>query len=134
MVEVFLLVLILGWLGLALAVAIWAEDRGRDGLLWFIFAAVTSPLLAGVFLAISKNLKTAAAEPSSRTHVRCIDCAELVLREARVCKHCGAKLDPQPLPPPAPKPPPQPFSLFDKIAMVAVVVFVVVGFIVFAVL
>lgn len=34
------------------------------------------------------------AIPSPKTHVRCPDCAELVLREARVCKHCGCKLIP----------------------------------------
>jgi len=27
--------------------------------------------------------------------VKCPDCAELVRREARVCKHCGCKLVPQ---------------------------------------
>ena len=27
--------------------------------------------------------------------VKCPDCAELVKREAKVCKHCGAKLTPQ---------------------------------------
>lgn len=31
---------------------------------------------------------------SPKTHVRCPDCRELVLREARVCKHCGCKLIP----------------------------------------
>lgn len=32
---------------------------------------------------------------SANTHVKCPDCAELVKREARVCKHCGCKLIPQ---------------------------------------
>jgi hypothetical protein len=34
-------------------------------------------------------------EPSPDTHVRCPDCAELVRREARKCKHCGCALIPQ---------------------------------------
>lgn len=34
-------------------------------------------------------------EPSPDTHVRCPDCAELVRREARKCKHCGCALVPQ---------------------------------------
>jgi len=35
-------------------------------------------------------------EPETwRTHVRCPECKELVLNEARVCKHCGCKLIPQ---------------------------------------
>jgi len=29
------------------------------------------------------------------THVKCPDCAELIRREARVCKHCGCRLVPQ---------------------------------------
>lgn len=31
----------------------------------------------------------------SGTHVKCPDCAELVLKEARKCKHCGCSLVPQ---------------------------------------
>lgn len=38
---------------------------------------------------------TADPEPTASTHVKCPDCAELVKREARVCKHCGCKLIPQ---------------------------------------
>ncbi len=33
--------------------------------------------------------------PTPETHVKCPDCAELVRREARVCKHCGCRLVPQ---------------------------------------
>ncbi len=33
--------------------------------------------------------------PTPDTHVKCPDCAELVKREAKVCKHCGCKLIPQ---------------------------------------
>lgn len=29
--------------------------------------------------------------PSEQTHRKCPDCAELILKEARVCKHCGCK-------------------------------------------
>lgn len=36
-----------------------------------------------------------AAEVSPDTHVKCPDCAELVKREARKCKHCGCALIPQ---------------------------------------
>lgn len=32
--------------------------------------------------------------PSPDTHVKCPDCRELVLKDARVCKHCGCKLMP----------------------------------------
>jgi uncharacterized OB-fold protein len=35
------------------------------------------------------------AAPSAETHVKCPDCAELVRKEAKVCKHCGCRLVPQ---------------------------------------
>src|SRR4051812_48942770 len=42
------------------------------------------------------DVAIASAAPVPQTHVKCPDCAELVLAEARVCKHCGCKLVPQP--------------------------------------
>jgi len=33
--------------------------------------------------------------PNPDTHVKCPDCRELVLKEARKCKHCGCNLIPQ---------------------------------------
>lgn len=36
-----------------------------------------------------------AMEPTTETHVKCPECAELVRREARKCKHCGSALAPQ---------------------------------------
>ena len=35
------------------------------------------------------------ASPNPDTHVKCPDCRELILKEARVCKHCGFRLIPQ---------------------------------------
>lgn len=35
------------------------------------------------------------APPTGQTHVKCPDCAELVRREAKVCRHCGCRLLPQ---------------------------------------
>lgn len=33
--------------------------------------------------------------PTPDTHIKCPDCAELILKDARVCKHCGCRLAPQ---------------------------------------
>lgn len=33
--------------------------------------------------------------PDPKLHVKCPDCRELVLRDARKCKHCGCALIPQ---------------------------------------
>ncbi|SBT10757.1 hypothetical protein PROAA_640013 [Candidatus Propionivibrio aalborgensis] len=32
--------------------------------------------------------------PTPKTHVSCPDCKELIVKDARVCKHCGCKLTP----------------------------------------
>lgn len=50
--------------------------------------------LAALVWSVSAVQKT-PSEPTPETHVKCPDCAELVRREAKVCKHCGAKLVPQ---------------------------------------
>ena len=38
-----------------------------------------------------ENEKAKAGITSEATHKKCPDCAELVLIDARVCKHCGCK-------------------------------------------
>lgn len=91
------------WLGLSVAIGVWASNKGRNGFLWFLLGVVISPILAAIFLAVSADLSkpsskaTAIDHPSPQTHVQCPDCAELVRNEARVCKHCGCKLIPTPI-------------------------------------
>jgi len=55
---------------------------------------VTVPLHVIYALMASRRNHTLEA-PTPETHVKCPDCAELVRREARVCKHCGCRLIPQ---------------------------------------
>lgn len=61
------------------------------GVLIFIYMLLVKP--AGT-LTVTYELRQDAPTPD--THVRCPDCAELVKKEARICKHCGCKLLPQP--------------------------------------
>lgn len=51
--------------------------------------------LAAVIWAASgtKTVIVRAATPD--THIKCPDCRELILKDARVCKHCGCKLIPE---------------------------------------
>ena len=35
------------------------------------------------------------SKPNANTHVKCPDCRELILKDARKCKHCGCILIPQ---------------------------------------
>lgn len=81
------------WLLLALVVGVAASGRGRSGFGWFVLAVVLSPLIAGLLVLAMPSLKGTAQAPSLATHRKCPECAELVLKEARVCKHCGTKLE-----------------------------------------
>ncbi len=60
------------------------------GILIFVYMLLVKP---DGTLTVTYSLSADAATPD--THLRCPDCAELVLKAARVCKHCGCKLVPQ---------------------------------------
>ena len=82
------------WLALSFVVAIYAARRGRSGSGWFILSVLISPLLAGL-LCVALGPAKEDHGPTPETHVKCPDCRELVLRDARRCKHCGCALIPQ---------------------------------------
>ena len=85
------------WLLFSIAAGIYASNRGRSGFGWFLLSMMLSPLLGLIFLAVSADLSKAddVKSPSLRTHVKCPSCAEFVLPEAKVCKHCGVALVPE---------------------------------------
>ena len=84
------------WVLFAVAVGVFASNRGRNGFAWFVLSVLISPLLGLLFCAVAKDLSRApgADQPSAATHVKCPACAEFVLPEAKVCKHCGGPLVP----------------------------------------
>jgi hypothetical protein len=90
-----MVLMIVGWILFSGIVATIASSRGRSSAGWFLLSLVISPLFAGLFLLASSNLSQKVATPSPATHVKCPDCAELVLKEAKVCRHCGCRLVPQ---------------------------------------
>lgn len=83
------------WLIGAVVVAVIAGSRGRSGLGWFVLSLLLSPLLGLILVALLPSALTPEGAPTPETHVKCPDCRELVLKEARVCKHCGCRLIPQ---------------------------------------
>lgn len=88
------------WVLLAVAVGMLAGSRGRSSGGWCLVSLVFSPLLGFIFLMVQPNLAAVAAagaQPGPETHVKCAKCAEWVLPEAVVCKHCGAALEPKPM-------------------------------------
>lgn len=88
--EIFLF-----WVIFAIVVAVIASSRGRFGFGWFLLSLVISPLLTFILVLCLPRVATERA-PHQATHIKCPDCAELVLKEARVCKHCGRRLEPAP--------------------------------------
>ena len=88
--------LIFFWFGLAIAVGIFASNRGRSVFGWFLLACIISPLVALILLAVTKNRSILSTDipPADETHVRCTQCAEFILPQAIKCKHCGASVRP----------------------------------------
>lgn len=89
------------WVMFAVVVGVFASSKGRSGFGWFVLSLVISPLLGFLFVAVMTNLNVQAAvsaaqaqQPGPATHVKCSACAEWVLPEAAVCKHCGAARQP----------------------------------------
>lgn len=73
-----------------------ASSKNRSAIGYFFLSMILSPLI-GLLLAIALPRLAAAGEvaaPSPATHVKCPDCRELVLMDARKCKHCGCALVP----------------------------------------
>lgn len=91
------------WLFLAILVGVFAHRRGRMGFGWFVLAVMLSPLLTWLLLLAIGPAKRAGATPApapspladTRDRVPCPECRELVLRDARKCKHCSSVLVPQ---------------------------------------
>lgn len=71
---------------------------------WVLHIAAVLFYLPALFLTIPLHIITSmmagrtveTEAPTPETHVRCPDCKELVRKDARICKHCRATLNPQP--------------------------------------
>ncbi|WMD21538.1 hypothetical protein RAS12_03965 [Achromobacter seleniivolatilans] len=83
---------ILVWIVLALVVGVMASGRGRKGFGWTILACLISPPLAGIFLMVIADRSPHARQPILPTHIECPKCGGRVLRDARVCRHCGGEV------------------------------------------
>lgn len=81
--------------------------KGITGVLYLLFCWTFIPAIFALIEALNLLLMSEAVFNNRynadrigldiitpQTHVKCPDCAELVKKEARVCKHCGCKLVP----------------------------------------
>lgn len=86
--------IVIGWIVFSAVVGVIADNKGRFGIGYFFLSLILSPLI-GLILAVALPAVSKNDGPSPKTHVRCPDCRELVLKDARKCKHCGCALVPQ---------------------------------------
>jgi len=84
-----MLLIIFLWIALAIMVGFMAKNRGRNGIGWALLAGLISAPVAAIFLKRIPNRSPLASQPLLSTHIDCLHCGERILREARVCRHCG---------------------------------------------
>ncbi|WP_333710342.1 double zinc ribbon domain-containing protein [Malikia spinosa] len=82
------------WMIFSIIAGIIASNKGRSGFGFFLLSVLLSPLIGIIFALVvqSRITQPVDASPTPETHVRCPDCKELIMKDARVCKHCGCKL------------------------------------------
>lgn len=79
------------WLLFGFAAMIVASGKERDGCGWFLLGCLFGPF--ALVVAALPSLKKDPGSPAAGTHAKCPHCAETVLREAKVCKHCGREIE-----------------------------------------
>ena len=77
------------WLAFSIIAGWIASNKGRSGIGFFFLAVILSPLIGIVAALVAESRKGSPGQPSEDTHKKCPHCAEQVLIEANVCKHCG---------------------------------------------
>lgn len=81
--------LLMFWVGSLVLAPLAASGRGRSAFVWFALALIFGPLALLAVLVMGSA--TRAASPTDGRY-KCPQCAELVMLEAKVCKHCHARL------------------------------------------
>ena len=83
------------WLVLAILVGVYASNKGRSGIGFFFLAVLLSPLI-GIIIAVlvSPNQEAIESDAIEKGSMRkCPNCAELIKKEAKICKHCHSDLE-----------------------------------------
>jgi hypothetical protein len=83
------------WIMFGIVCAIAAATKGRSVFGWLILGSILG-VFGIVILAFLPTIRPQenAAEQTDRIERKCPECGELVLAEARKCKHCGSTIEP----------------------------------------
>lgn len=82
-----------GWIAMAFFTGFVASEKRRCTSCWFIGGLLFGPIALVAVVGVPDK-SDHYLRPSPKTHIKCPDCKEPVLKEARVCKHCGCRLIP----------------------------------------
>lgn len=88
--EIFL------WITCAILVGMWADRWDRSGWAFGLISFIATPIVgAFALLAYGKGeaKDPATGLPMAWKFTKCPHCAEKILREAKVCKHCHRQIE-----------------------------------------